>query len=242
MLGIAVAVDLRPAALALGLDRRARPGSSCTTTGRRPRSRRARCRVVSLARLPSASIATPSCVTSKAMCGRLGSTLTVCAWPMWLISASSFGLAGSVTSMISRPPLRAALCARRTCPGRGSGPARPSRRSAAARRARSTNGFGLLRRCDVPFGVASTSCCRPVALDVGARAGGRRVAADVGRADLAALGQPDDRLPAGVRAGAERPDRRVGLALVREEVEVGVRVARRDRRDAAPTRRSRRRR
>ena len=56
------------------------------------------------------------------MCGRFGSTLTVCAWPTWLVRPISFGLrrVGDVDD------LEAALRARRerrACPGRGSGPA-----------------------------------------------------------------------------------------------------------------------
>ena len=43
------------------------------------------------------------------MCGRLGSTLTVCDSPIWLVSPISTGSATSVTSTISSPPWRGLL-------------------------------------------------------------------------------------------------------------------------------------
>jgi hypothetical protein len=38
------------------------------------------------------------------MCGRFGSTLTVCDSPVWLVSPISTGFEMSVTSTISSPP------------------------------------------------------------------------------------------------------------------------------------------
>jgi len=42
------------------------------------------------------------------MCGRLGSMLTVCDSPMWLVSPISAGSEGFVTSTVSRPHCGAA--------------------------------------------------------------------------------------------------------------------------------------
>ncbi len=58
---------------------------------------------------------------------------------------------------------------------------------------------------------------------------------ELGR-DRAARRQAHDRLSAAVRPGGERADRRVRLAALREEVDVGVRVAGRDRGHELPVR------
>ena len=168
---------------------------------------------------------------SNAMCGRLGSTLTVCALPMWLISAISFGAAGSVMSMISRPPFGRAR--RRTSPLSWQRPPASVESISSCASPRAMNGLGCCWNAS-PFGVASTSCCSAGRARGDLRARGGRVRADVRRLDHAALGQAEDVLAAGVRADAQRAGRHVRVAALGEEVEVGVRVAGRDRRDELP--------
>jgi hypothetical protein len=192
----------------------------------------------SLSRLPlvraSVQTLTPSWVTSKAMCGRLGSTFTVWALPMWLMSAISFGLATSVTSMISRPP-RGALCAPKLEPLSWQRPPASVASMSSCASPRAMNGLGCCWKA-LPFGVASTSCCRPVALDVicGHAADGCAPTYD-GLTSPPSVSRKRF-WPAGVRARAERAGRHVRVRALREEVEVGVRVAGGDRRDQLPLR------
>ena len=108
-------------------------------------------------KLPSGFRATltESDVTAYAMCGRFGSTLTVCASPMWTVRPISCGMLTSVMSMISRPP--------RGLPVSPSVPWSWQRPPASVASSRSwaslptANGFGALRI--PPFGVTSMSCC-----------------------------------------------------------------------------------
>ena len=107
------------------------------------------------------------------MCGRLGSTLTVCDSPMWLVSAISLGLltlpscdwSRLATSMNSRPPRGACwpsvpLSWQRPAASVASMSSCVSALTAAAAvdvvLKRTSPGAGT------PLGVASTSCCRPV--------------------------------------------------------------------------------
>ena len=59
---------------------------------------------VSFARLPSDSTFSESELDTIAMCGRLGSTLTVCASPTCTVIPISLGCAGFVMSSSSSPP------------------------------------------------------------------------------------------------------------------------------------------
>jgi hypothetical protein len=86
----------------------------------------------------------------------------------------------------------------------------------------------LRRRLDVVL--------EPGYVDGVGEAAGRRVAAEELGVDDAALGQPDDRLAAGVGAGPERADRGKRVPALGEEVDVGVGVAGRDRRHELPLR------
>ena len=166
------------------------------------------------------------------MCGRFGSTLTVWDSPMWLVSPISTGLATSVTSTISSPPWAApeipssALVV--TAPGAVGGVDQQLRVALHRERIRRVE-----RQADALRGRLD------VVLQAG-RQGGvadaarRRVPGDEAGVDGAALGQLEDRLAARVGADPERAGREIGLAALGEEVEVGVRIAGRDRLDQLP--------
>ena len=62
-----------------------------STTSKPSRLRRLEPPGTSFWRLPFESTLIASEVTAYAMCGRFGSTLTVCASPMWLVSPISTG-------------------------------------------------------------------------------------------------------------------------------------------------------
>ena len=112
----------------------------------------------SLSRLPVESTLTESEVTAYAMCGRFGSMLTVCASPMWLVSPISFGRAGLEMSMISRPPC--AVLARPKVPPSWQRPLASLASISSCASLLTARGLVVLRTTP-PFGVASTSCCRP---------------------------------------------------------------------------------
>jgi hypothetical protein len=245
-LGVAVAVDLGAAALALLRDRRA---------GREVHARRevddleavervARldgspvAQSTSLSRLPlvraSVQTLTPSWVTSKAMCGRLGSTLhrvgvADVADERDLLRLGHVGHVDDLEAPAGRA-LRAEARAAVVAAPAGVGRVDEQLRVAAGdeRVGLLLEGVALRRGLDV---VLQAGRARR---DL--RACGRRVRADVRRLDLAALGEPEEVLPAGVRARAERAGRHVRVRALREEVEVGVRVAGGDRRDQLPLR------
>ena len=94
------------------------------------------------------------------MCGRLGSTLTVCASPMWLVSPISTGSAGFVTSTISRPPAGAE--ARPATPWSWQRPSASVASTMIWASCCTAEGLKVLRIVP-PFGEASASCWRPSA-------------------------------------------------------------------------------
>ena len=168
------------------------------------------------------------------MCGRFGSTLTVCASPMWLVSAISTGASTSVMSISSSPPRGAA--SRPATPWSWQRPA--ASEVSIKSWASSLDGVRVLR---VERDAGALRRRLDVVLEPGrsrrvGEAARGRMARHEARRDLAAVGELHDRLPAGVRADPERADRRVRLAVLREEVEVRVRVAGRDGADEIPRR------
>ncbi len=169
------------------------------------------------------------------MCGRFGSTLTVWASPIWDVSAISTGASTPrEMSMISSPPRGASMS-----PTDALVMATP----------------GRIRRVDQKLGVFLDGV-RILGVERNAAALGRRLdvvlkarrSGRVGKAacrrmachergcDLTAVGELDDRLPAGVRADPERADRGVRLAVLREEVQIGMGIAGRDAADQIPRR------
>ncbi len=93
------------------------------------------------------------------MCGRFGSTFTVCDWPTCVVRPISLGLVGSVTSMISSPPWGTFEAPSTPWSWQRPGASVASTMSWASRR--SANGFATFRMTS-PFGAASGSCWRPV--------------------------------------------------------------------------------
>ena len=188
---------------------------------------------VSFARTPFSSTLTESEVIANAMWGRFGSTLTVCASPMWLVSPISFGSAGSVMSMISRPP-----CAEPARPKSPSSWQRPLASLASISSCASWLTTTLLPvfRIDAALGRRLDVVLQAERADRVARAGGGGVAGDEARRHDTAAGELQDRLPTGVGPGAEGAGGHVCLAALREEVDVGVRVAGREGRDHLPGR------
>ena len=156
------------------------------------------------------------------MCGRRGSTLTVCAWPMWLVSPISVGFAGSVTSMISSPPR-----------GAPEAPRLPLSWQRPGSVAGVEQQLGLAAVGLQHVGVEDHVALRRglhVVLEAGGRgghrgAGGGGMLCDHGGLDRALVGELHDRLAAAVGRGAEQAHRGVGLAAAGEVVEVAVGVA-----------------
>ena len=167
------------------------------------------------------------------MCGRFGSTFTVCASPTCEVRPISLGAAGSVTSMISSPPCGASTI----------WPSVALVVAAAVGVGRVDDHLGVALDDERVRELRQRGALRArlgVVLEPGRgwrwsdRQVRRGVAGDVSRFDLAAVRQPDDVLPGAVWADPERPDGGVRLAVVGEEVEVRLRVPGRDRGDELP--------
>jgi hypothetical protein len=183
-----------------------------------------------LLRVPSAATLTLSEVTAYAMCGRRGSTLTVCASPMWLVRPISFDVADvddlDPAARGVRDARRALVVAAPGCVARVQEQLRVGALSAGE--VGVEHRLALRRRLDVVLQPERRGGVRD--------ARGRRVVRHELRIDLAFLGQAQDRLAAAVGRAAELADRGVDLPALREVVEVRVRVRRRDRRQQLPLR------
>ncbi len=94
------------------------------------------------------------------MCGRFGSTLTVCDSPMWLVSPISTGFATSVTSTSSSPPCFVSVSP--STPWSWQRPLASEASTSSSVSVWTAEGLATLRIAP-PLGAASTSCWRPVA-------------------------------------------------------------------------------
>ena len=156
------------------------------------------------------------------MCGRFGSTLTVCAWPTWRVRPISVGrrrirdvddLEAALRG--ARTPSVALVVAAAGAVGGVEDDLRVARDDVRVRELDERLALG--RRLGVVLEARHAGRGREAARG--------RVAGDVLRIDLALLvGQLDDVLTRAVRAAGERADGGVRDALAREEVEVGVRI------------------
>jgi len=93
------------------------------------------------------------------MCGRFGSTLTVCASPAWLVSPISTGSAMLVTSTSSSPPWGAAVKPP-ALPWSWQRPGASVASTSSWVSERTALGW-LAFRIAPPLGAASMSCCSP---------------------------------------------------------------------------------
>ena len=156
------------------------------------------------------------------MCGRRGSTFTVCASPMWLVKPISTGFLMSVTSMISSPPWGTPSTPNTPWSWQRPGASVASRSSWVSSRA----GAGHVRVQDrVALGRGLHVVLE--AGGVGGVAQARRGAVaghGLGR-HAAAVGQLEDLLAAAVRADAQGAGRDERVGALGEEVDVGVGVA-----------------